>query len=80
MDDSPVEPVRQEAKESGNSITLPQDAKTEEEACEVLGKLAGSVGRRLRKAGQKAGMISVEIGRIIILKIVPTNTVGESNQ
>ena len=30
-------------------------------AREVLGKLAGSVGRRLRKAGQKAGMISVEI-------------------
>ena len=27
----------------------------------MLGKLAGSVGRRLRKAGQKAGMISVEI-------------------
>ena len=61
MDNSPVEPVRQEAKGIGNSITLPQDAKTEEEACEVLGKLAGSVGRRLRKAGQKAGMISVEI-------------------
>ena len=60
MDNSPVEPVRQEAKGIGNSITLPQDAKTEEEACEVLGKLAGSVGRRLRKAGQKAGMISVE--------------------
>lgn len=61
MDNSPVEPVRQEAKGIGNSITLPQDAKTEEEACKVLGKLAGSVGRRLRKAGQKAGMISVEI-------------------
>lgn len=61
MDNSPVEPVRQEAKGIGNSITLPQDAKTEEEACEVLKRLAGSVGRRLKKAGQKAGMISVEI-------------------
>lgn len=61
MDDSPVQPVRQEAKGIGNSITLPQDARTKEEAFEVLEKLAASVGRRLRKAGQKAGMLSVEI-------------------
>lgn len=53
------EPV--EAKGIGNSITLPKDAVTEEEARDVLKDLAGSVSRRLKKAGQKAGMISVEI-------------------
>lgn len=50
-----------EAKGIGNSVTLPRDAVTEEEAREVLKELAGSVARRLKKAGQKAGMISVEI-------------------
>ena len=34
---------------------------TEEEAREVLYRLSESVGARLRKAGQKAGMVSVEI-------------------
>ena len=50
-----------EAKGIGNSTTLPRDARTQEEAEAVLEDLAGSVGRRLRKAGQKAGMLSVEI-------------------
>lgn len=50
-----------ENKGIGNSTTLAKDAVTEEEAREVLLRLAGSVGRRLRKAGQKAGMVSVEI-------------------
>lgn len=49
------------AKGIGNSTTLSKDAKTEEEAKEVLLWLAESVGRRLRKAEQKAGMVSVEI-------------------
>ncbi|MDO5590004.1 MAG: DNA polymerase IV [Lachnospiraceae bacterium] len=61
IDDSPVEPVRQEAKGIGNSTTLPRDAETEEEALEVLEALSESVGRRLKKASQKAGMLSVEI-------------------
>lgn len=61
IDDSPVEPVRQEAKGIGNSTTLPKDAETEEEALEVLEALSESVGRRLKKANQKAGMLSVEI-------------------
>lgn len=61
IDDSPVEPVRQEAKGIGNSTTLPKDAETEEEALEVLKALSESVGRRLKKANQKAGMLSVEI-------------------
>ncbi len=56
-----VEPERPEAKGIGNSITLSKDALTEEEASEVLKSLAASVGRRLRKAGQKAKMLSVEI-------------------
>ena len=61
MDDSTVEIEKAEAKGIGNSTTLPRDLETEEEAKEVLFKLAESVGGRLRKAGQKAGMVSVEI-------------------
>ena len=59
--DEVVEPERAEAKGIGNSTTLARDAVTEEEACEILRKLAASVGRRLRGAGQKAKMLSVEI-------------------
>ena len=58
LDDSEVESVRAEAKGVGNSTTLPKDLTTEEEALPVLKDLAASVGRRLRKAGQKAGMDS----------------------
>ena len=61
MDDSVVELEPAEAKGIGNSTTLPKDLETEEEAKEVLFKLAESVGGRLRKARQKAGMVSVEI-------------------
>lgn len=61
MDDSPVETEKAEAKGIGNSTTLARDAHTEEEALRVLRSLAESVGKRLRKAGQKAGMLSVEI-------------------
>ena len=61
VDDSVVELKRSEAKGIGNSTTLPKDLETEAEAKEVLYKLAESVGARLRKAGQKAGMVSVEI-------------------
>ncbi|WP_461810026.1 Y-family DNA polymerase [Faecalimonas sp.] len=49
------------AKGIGNSTTLAKDITTKEEAKEVLLWLAESVGKRLRKAGQKAQMISVEI-------------------
>ena len=56
-----VESVRAEAKGVGNSTTLPKDLTTEEEALPVLKDLAASVGQRLRKARQKAGMVSVEI-------------------
>ncbi|MCI8940376.1 MAG: DNA polymerase IV [Dorea sp.] len=50
-----------EAKGIGNSITLSKDAATEEEAREILLRLAESVGARLRKAKQKANMLSVEV-------------------
>ncbi len=61
MGNAVVEPEPGDAKGIGNSTTLSKDAKTEEEAKEVLKMLAASVGRRLRKAGQKAKMLSVEI-------------------
>lgn len=59
--DSQVQTVEQAAKGIGNSTTLAKDAVTEKEARKVLLRLAESVGGRLRKAGQKAGMVSVEI-------------------
>ena len=49
------------AKGIGNSTTLAKDVSTEEDAKKVLLWLAEKVGERLRKAGQKAGMVSVEI-------------------
>lgn len=61
MDDSVVELEKAEAKGIGNSTTLPKNLETEAEAKEVLLKLSESVGGRLRKAGQKASMVSVEI-------------------
>lgn len=59
--DEKVISEKTDAKGIGNSTTLPKDARTEEEAKEVLLHLAESVGSRLREAGQKANMISVEI-------------------
>lgn len=61
IDGSRVEPEQAEAKGIGNSTTLARDAVTEEEAKEVLGRLARSVGGRLRAAGQRAGSLTVEI-------------------
>ena len=50
-----------EAKGIGNSTTLPQDVTTLPEAQIILRGLAESVSKRLRTAGQLAGMVSVEI-------------------
>lgn len=61
IDYSEVQSEEAAAKGIGNSTTLPKDAKTAEEARKVLLWLAESVGGRLRKAGQKANMVSVEI-------------------
>ena len=51
----------EQAKGIGNSTTLSEDAETYEDARRVFRELADSVGRRLKKAGQKAGMVSMEI-------------------
>lgn len=59
--DSSVQTQQSEAKGIGNSTTLAQDAKTYEEVQPVFRYLAQSVGKRLRTAGQKASMVSMEI-------------------
>lgn len=61
IDDSVVETQQAAAKGIGNSITLDRDAVTMEDARRVLLALSESVAGRLRKAGQMAEMISVEI-------------------
>ena len=61
IDHSSVQWEQTEAKGIGNSTTLAEDAATYEEVREVFAGLAESVGRRLRKAGQKANMVSMEI-------------------
>ncbi len=55
--------IREHVKNKGigNSTTLSKDVVTEEEAKEVLLRLAETVGGRLRKEHQKANMVSVEI-------------------
>lgn len=61
IDDSLVQSEETAAKGIGNSTTLPKDVTTKEEAQKVLFELAQSVAGRLRKAGQKAYMVSTEI-------------------
>ena len=61
IDPSPVVSSRQEAKGVGNSITLASDVTTAEAAKKVLLSLAESVAARLRKAGQLAGTVAVEL-------------------
>lgn len=61
IDPSRVVSVPAEAKGIGNSTTLSKDVTSREEACKTLLLLAESVGTRLRKACQMAGMVSVEI-------------------
>lgn len=58
---SVVQSEPDEAKGIGNSTTLSEDAATMEEIRPVFARLAQSVGGRLRKAGKKAGMVSMEI-------------------
>lgn len=61
IDDSTVETEQAAAKGIGNSVTLDKDAVAAEDARRVLLSLSESVATRLRKAGQMAEMISVEI-------------------
>lgn len=58
---SKVEKEQAQAKGIGNSTTLSRDVTSEAEAQKVLLMLAESVGARLRKAKQQAGMLNVEI-------------------
>ena len=58
---SVVQAEPEEAKGIGNSTTLSEDAATVEEVQPVFRKLAESVGNRLKKAGKRAGMVSMEI-------------------
>lgn len=61
IDTSKVEPLPPQAKGIGNSTTVSKDIETMEDACKILMQLAESVGSRLRKENQSAGMISCEI-------------------
>ncbi len=61
IDDSPVVSTPPDSKGVGSSTTLSKDVTEREEACKTLLSLSESVAARLRKAGQLAGMISVEI-------------------
>ena len=61
IDTTKVQSEETAAKGIGNSTTLAKDVVDKEEAKEVLLWLSESVGKRLRKAGQKAQIISVEI-------------------
>ena len=61
LDSSKVESIPTLPKGIGNSTTLSQDIETATDAHTVLMKLAESVGRRLRKEQQLAGMVSCEI-------------------
>nr|WP_294493060.1 DNA polymerase IV [uncultured Mediterraneibacter sp.] len=58
---SVVQSEPEEAKGIGNSTTLREDASAYEEVRPIFGELAGSVSGRLKKAGKKAGMVSMEI-------------------
>lgn len=61
LDDSTVLPEPAEAKGIGNSTTLTKDALTRDEAAKVLLELAESVGKRLRAAHCRAGLVCTEI-------------------
>lgn len=61
IDSSKVEPIPAQVKGIGNSTTVSRDIEEEEDAHKVLMQLAESVGSRLRKKKQLAGMVSCEI-------------------
>lgn len=61
IDRSPLSSAPAVAKGIGNSTTLPKDITREKDALPVLLHLAESVSSRLRKSGQIAGTLCVEI-------------------
>jgi len=61
IDERTVGAEKRDVKGVGNSTTMPADILTREGAYPVLLKLSESVSRRLKKSGQLAGMVTVEI-------------------
>ena len=61
IDDSKVNPIPAQAKGIGNSTTVSHDVEDVEEVHRILMQLSESVGHRLRKENQLAGMVSCEI-------------------
>ena len=62
IDDSPVMTAEEsEAKVVGHSDTTSEDVKTEEEALYYLLSQAERVGMRLRKAGKRANVVTVQL-------------------
>lgn len=61
IDDSLVNPVRNDLKGIGNSMTLVKDALTPSDVYGCLRKLCDTVSKRLREAKSIPSMISVEI-------------------
>ena len=61
IDQSEVEPVREDVKGVGNSITLPRDYEKTEEIEKVLLQLSDKVAGRLRNSGQRAKTVAVGI-------------------
>ncbi|MGN0156799.1 MAG: DNA polymerase IV [Lachnospiraceae bacterium] len=84
IDNSKIESVPSELKGIGNSTTLPNDVDDLDKIHHVLLALADSVAARLRKAGNLAYMVSVEIKYATFSKAshqttlsVPTQTTEE---
>lgn len=61
IDSSPVKSIETIAKGVGNSTTLPHDYTDMNDIKKVLLKLSESVSSRLRKTGQSAGVVCIEI-------------------
>ena len=61
IDDRIVDPIEREASSVGNSITLSADCTSPEEAQQILLGLCDKVAGRLRKYGQQAQTVQVDI-------------------
>jgi DNA polymerase IV len=61
VDESKVEAVESEMKVISNSVTIPTDVRSKEEAYSVLMSLSENIGRRLRKDKKCCRSISVSI-------------------
>lgn len=69
IDDTPVLTEAADAKCIGNSTTLPRDLTTRNEALKILLSLSNQVAGRLKRHGQLAGMVSVELKYATFLKV-----------